>query len=134
MPFPLNVVAAASPQIITMIAGTLIGASGFDKDASGSMTPNNFKGEVCEFLATATIGTNFFFALNGTGIPNTDATFNRMEITGTYEGGAADRTITYLRSAMTYSADTSGNTQWNANPGTTNDNFVNGNEYRIAYI
>ena len=133
MPFPLNVVAAASPQIITMIAGTLIGASGFDKDASGSMTPNNFKGEVCEFLATATIGTNFFFALNGTGIPNTDATFNRLEITGQYNDDIT-RTIVTLRSAMTYSADTSGNTQWNIDPGTVADNFVNSREYKILYI
>lgn len=134
MPFGLNA-AAAAVQIIMDAGGFAPGQVGFaDNAAAGSIFVNDFRGEHCEFLATAPLGNFKYFALEGINIPNLDSTFNRLEIRGTYQGGVANRTIVTLRSAMVYNASVSGNTQWEIDPGTTDDNFVVSNRYYIKYI
>jgi hypothetical protein len=98
-----------------------------------NMAPNNFNQFKCIELFGPADGTGAFtFSLEGAAIPDTDATFIRLEITGTFLGGSNPRTVTYTRaSRLTYNGV--GNSVWTWNIG-SNDALVDGEIYNLRFV
>ena len=111
---PLNVAAAAdSSHVETMTAGDFGGTTGFNRTFFGSITPDTdvFQFDLLNgYITTVGSNTNIFIApIN---IPNNDASWSRVLITGDF--GSGIETFTHFRrDFIGYTPDNSlGATLW----------------------
>ncbi len=136
---PSGVVAAASviTGVFNQLLAELGGAGnliGFGVN-TGQINPNVFSTFECATMTTNTsLGASFFFGLLPTNIPDTDASWISLDITGVFDGGGS-RTITYVRSnRSTYNSNVNSQTRWDFANIPNNDRFVDGNAYDLEFI
>lgn len=68
---------------------------------------------------------------NGTGLPNTDATWISVSITGIFTGGQA--TQVQNRAAMTFGGNSGANTVWRGGASSISSFVISGNVYEVVF-
>ena len=130
--FPLNVIAGATGSVLTMVAGTTSGGDfGYSSPAildTGSLNPDQVRTNTVVHQVTGNISDILDIRFEGTGVPNTDATFRQVVFTEIPDAGFGRQV--YLRSDATY-GDFGGNTRWQWFGGI--EKFVSGNTYQCVY-
>jgi hypothetical protein len=124
----------------SIIAGALAMNLGFSKpipllpNGFGSISPDPsfVTGFEIQAIANGDFIDVFFFGLLPTSIPDSDAVWIDLKLTGTFRGGGF-RTITYVRSAMAYFADASGTTRWTIGIIPSDDIMVDTNTYEFIF-
>ena len=109
---PLNVVSAAAGNVgYVLVAGTWANNVGYYRSTeppAGTLRPDEISG--FEIDAIGTGFNDFEFFLTQANVPNTDATFRSLTISGLFVEG--QRTYEFLRSAGAYSGSIGGRTRW----------------------
>ena len=134
---PTNVVAAASEKLQiehtlgAVTAGVTVGYQDADgtPGTDGTFVPVNSAGLKVTRMTMGGGVPTFVFGFEGNNVPDTDASWRQIRITGTTESGTF--TTTFTRSAANSYEPTNpvNETQWGFGP--LSDRFINGNSYQV---
>jgi hypothetical protein len=116
-------------------SGNIRGYSSSDSFGSINPTDDVFGDWPFQIHYTNALSNQFFIGFEQVAIPDNDASWQRMEVTGTFNGGTNPRTITYLRSARSnYNGNSAGGSNWRYDAQPLNNNMVVGNVYAVEFF
>lgn len=125
-----EIIAGALAMNLGFFAATPTIPSSF---GSISPDPSFVSGNEIQAIANGDFIDTFFLGLFPINVPNSDAVWIDLKLTGTFRGGAPGRTITYVRSTMSYIASVSDTTRWSISIIPSDDIMVDTNTYEFIF-